>query len=113
MSEKLLKKQVISSDNRSVLMEEARLQTQALFWLGVWKRAALSLMVVGLVLAWWGIFLSAGIIRGVLGIAIALAGGAAASIIRRGLVHGKKNVEQILKAAGFQHGEMRSQADIK
>ena len=99
---------MISSDHGNVLIEEARLQTQALFWLGVWKRAALSLMAVGLVLAWWGIFLSAGIIRGVLGIAIALAGGAAARIIRRGMVHGKKNVEQILKAAGLQHGEMRS-----
>lgn len=94
-------------------MEEARLQTQALFWLGIWKRAALSLMVVGLVFAWWGIFLSAGIIREVLGIAIALIGGAAALIIRRGLVHGKKNVEQILKAAGTHHGELRSQAENK
>jgi len=108
MSEKSSKKQMMSSDNRSILMEEARLQTQALFWLGIWKRAALSVMAAGLVLAWWGLVLSAGIIRGVLGIAIAFAGGAAASIIRRGMVHGKKNVEQILKAAGLQHGEMRS-----
>lgn len=104
---------MISSNHGNVLIEEARLQTQALFWLGVWKRAALSLMAAGLVLAWWGIFLSTGIIRGVLGIAIAFAGGVAASIIRRGMAHGKKNVEQILKSAGLQHGEMRSQADNK
>jgi uncharacterized membrane protein YidH (DUF202 family) len=104
---------MISSNHGNVLIEEARLQTQALFWLGVWKRAALSLMAAGMVLAWWGIFLSTGIIRGVLGIAIAFTGGVAARIIRRGMVHGKKNVEQILKAAGLQHGEMRSLTDNK
>lgn len=81
------------------LLREAQLQTRAIWNLGIWLRAAASLAVIGLILAWWGFGMNAGLIRGVFGIILALAGAAAALIIKTGRDRGRKNVEKILEAA--------------
>ena len=95
----------MTSAGRQVLIEEAKMQTDAINRLGIWLRAALSLMAVGLLLAWRGLGMGAGSLRGVSGIAVAIAGAAAAVIIRQGRNNGKKNVERILNSAGAGIGD--------
>ncbi len=92
-------KQQTSEMSSEALLREAKLQTEAIWRLGVWMRAAASLAVIGLILAWWGLGMSGGLVRGVFGVILALAGAAAALTIKAGRDHGKQNVERILKAA--------------
>lgn len=89
----------MSEAKRKFLIEEAQMQTKALRRLEIWKRAALSLMVIGGLLAYAGFTIEPNILRGVFGILTAAVSGMAAYLISVGCRHGKKNVENILKAA--------------
>lgn len=89
----------MSEARKEFLIREARMQTKALQRLGIWKRAALSIMVIGGIMAYTGFVLDLNIVRGVLGIVTALVFGTAALLISIGRRHGKKNVENILKAS--------------
>lgn len=93
----------MSSEQKNALIQEAKLQMDALQRLGVWLRTAASLMVIGLLIAWWGFQMGAGIFVGILGVILALVAGTAAFIIRRGRENGKKNVKRILKAANVDY----------
>ena len=97
-----MKKQT-SSKRTNALILEAKLQTDALQRLGVWLRAAASLAVIGLLIAWWGFQMGAGLAAGILGVILTVVAGAAAFIIRQGRENGKKNVQRILKAAGIDY----------
>ena len=97
-----MKKQT-SSKQTNALILEAKLQTDALQRLGVWLRAAASLAVIGLLIAWWGFQMGAGLAAGILGVILTVLAGAAAFIIRQGRENGKKNVQRILKAAGIDY----------
>ncbi len=97
-----MKKQT-SSKQTNALILEAKLQTDALQRLGVWLRAAASLAVIGLLIAWWGFQMGAGLAAGILGVILTVVAGAAAFIIRQGRENGKKNVQRILKAAGIDY----------
>ena len=59
-----MKKQT-SSKQTNALILEAKLQTDALQRLGVWLRAAASLAVIGLLIAWWGFQMGAGLAAGI------------------------------------------------
>lgn len=85
--------------DRERLIREARMQTRALQRIGVWKRAALSVAVVGILLIYTGMTQEVNILRGVFGGIITVSGGAAALLIHIGYRNGKKNVERILEAA--------------
>ena len=97
-----MKKQT-SSKQTNALILEAKLQTDALQRLGVWLRAAASLAVIGLLIAWWGFQMGAGLAAGILGVILTVVAWAAAFIIRQGRENGKKNVQRILKAAGIDY----------
>ena len=97
-----MKKQT-SSKQTNALILEAKLQTDALQRLGVWLRAAASLAVIGLLIAWWGFQMGAGLAAGILGIILTVVAGTVAFIIRQGRENGKKNVQRILKAAGIDY----------
>lgn len=97
-----MKKQT-SSKQTNALILEAKLQTDTLQRLGVWLRAAASLAVIGLLIAWWGFQMGAGLAAGILGVILTVVAGAAAFIIRQGRENGKKNVQRILKAAGIDY----------
>lgn len=87
----------MSDIEKNQLILEAKMQTKALQRLGVWKRAALSLAAIGILLIYTGFFMETNILRGVLGILITAVFGSAARFIQVGRRHGIKNVENILK----------------
>lgn len=89
----------LSAARRNALLEEARLQMDALRRLGNWMRAAASLAVTGVLAAWWGLALGAGPARGVFGILLAAVAGPAAGIIWYGRNRGRRNVRHILAEA--------------
>jgi len=84
---------------RDYLIQEAKMQTKALQRIGVWRRAAWSVMVVGILLAYTGFLPEIHILKGIFGIVTAILGGSAALLIHIGYQNGKKNVEHILEAA--------------
>ncbi len=86
--------------NAAALLEEARLQQGALKQLRAWQRNAMVASSCGVVLAWWG--LTGGRTRLVLGIAgmlIMILGILCAAVIGLGIRNGRRNVEQLLRAA--------------
>ena len=87
----------MSEIEKNQLILEAKMQTKALQRLSVWKRAALSLAAVGILLIYTGFFMELNILRGVFGILITVAAGSGALLIQVGRRHGIKNVENILK----------------
>lgn len=89
----------MSDVRKEHLLNEARMQTKALHRLGVWKRAALSLAVIGIILIYTGAGDEGNILREVFGFISAVSAGGAALLIHIGQRHGKKNVERILNAA--------------
>lgn len=91
----------MSDVRKECLLAEARMQMKALHRLGVWKRAALSLVVIGVILMYTGIGGegNGNILREVFGFIFAVSAGGAALLIHIGQKHGKRNVEHILEAA--------------
>lgn len=89
----------MSQTDKNMLILEAKQQTEALLRLGIWRRAALSLMSLGVLLSFWSFVIQFHILRGVLGILLTLTAGAAAALISIGKRNGQKNVEHILQAA--------------
>ena len=83
---------------KEFLIREAKMQTEALQRIGVWRRLALSVMVIAGLAAYMGFTQDLNILRGVFGIVIAVVSGGAAFLIRTGEKNGKRNVERILKA---------------
>ena len=83
---------------KDYLIREAEMQARALQRIGVWRRAAMSVAVVGILLAYTGFVPEMHILRGVFGIVITILGGGVALLIHTGYKNGKKNVEHILEA---------------
>lgn len=84
---------------RTMLIQEARMQTEALMRLAVWRRAALSLTALGVLLGFWSFFVEWNLPGGICGVLTAAVSGCAAFLISVGRRNGKRNVEKILKAA--------------
>jgi len=89
---------MMSEAKKKMLMKEARMQTEALMRLAVWRRAALSLMALGVLLGYWSIAIHHNTVAGIIGVLAAMIAGGVAFLISVGRKNGKKNVEKILKA---------------
>lgn len=74
------------------------MQTKALQRIGVWRRMAWSVAVIGVLLTYTGFMPEISILRGVSGILMAVLGSGAAYVIGTGYKNGKKNVERMLEA---------------
>lgn len=86
--------------NAVQLLEEARLQQSALEQLRSWQRNAMLASSCGMVLAWWGLSSSgARLIFGIAGVLFMLLGILCAAVIGLGIRNGRRNVEQLLRAA--------------
>lgn len=85
---------------REDLVKEAKLQTDAIQRLEVWKRLAYSLLAVGFLLAYWGFENGGPGWSGPVGIVVAIASGLASFVLWRGVNNAKTNVKHILGAAG-------------
>ncbi|WP_428379113.1 hypothetical protein [Olsenella sp. Marseille-QA0557] len=83
------------------LVREAQLQTNAIQQLSAWLRLACSLLVIGIIVAYWGFSMGGGTGFGVLGIVLAVLGGIAALVLKIGTNNARRNVEAILDAAGI------------
>lgn len=90
---------MMSDARKRMLIQEARMQTEAIGLLGVWWRFAISLMTLGILLCFWSLVIQFSILRGVFGIILTVIAGSAAFLIQVGRKNGKRNVENILKAA--------------
>ena len=83
-----------------MLLEEARLQKNALKRLGSWQRNAMLASTCGVALAWWGLGGSgAQFVCGIAGALMTLLGILCAAILGLGIRNGNCNVEKILQAA--------------
>lgn len=91
--------------NRTDIMHEARMQSEALARLGVWKRLAYSLVAVGFILGLWGTNTDQGIAVAI-GIACLVVGVPASIVLTVGINRGKRNVENMLVDAGIDVQEL-------
>lgn len=89
----------MSERKRDCLIREAGMQARALRRIKVWRRAALSVAAVGMLLVYTGLILENNILRGVFGTIITILGAGAGALIHIGYRNGKRNVERILEAA--------------
>lgn len=88
----------MSETYKHYLIQEAKMQARALERIAAWRRAALSVAGIGILLAYIGFVTQINILRGVFGIVTAVLGGGIALLIHIGYKNGKRNVEHILKA---------------
>lgn len=81
------------------IIREAKMQTDAIARLDVWKRLAYSLVAIGFVLGLWGanVANTIGIAAGVLCL---VAGIPASVVLTVGISRGRNNVKHMLEAAG-------------
>lgn len=86
--------------SRGTLLEEARLQKNALERLGTWQRNAMLASSCGVALAWWGLTGSGmQFLFGIVGTLLTLLGILCAAILGLGIRNGNHNVEKLLQAA--------------
>lgn len=85
------------------IIREAKMQTDAIARLDVWKRLAYSLVAIGFVLGLWGanVANTIGIAAGVLCL---VAGIPASVVLTVGVSRGRNNVKHMLEAAGVDVG---------
>lgn len=86
--------------SRADLVREAKLQTDAIQRLGVWLRLGYSLLAVGAIVAYWGFSSDGDALACVLGVAMLVVGALASALMRVGIVNARRNVRNILDAAG-------------
>lgn len=86
----------MSDVQKKRLLAEAQMQVKVLQRLGIWKRAAVSLAVIGVI----GMHMGAeqNLLREVFGFCFVAFAGGAAFLMHIGQRNGKRNVEKILKA---------------
>lgn len=89
-----------SNWTREDLVREAKLQTDAIQRLNVWLRIGYSLVAVGFILGYWGFYGGGGTGFGVLGVVFLVLGAIVSAVLKVGTTNAKKNVRNILAAAG-------------
>lgn len=90
-----------SNWTREDLVREAKLQTDAIQRLNVWLRLGYSLIAAGFIVGYWGFYGGGGTGFGVLGVVMLPVGIVASAILKVGTTNAKKNVKNILEAAGI------------
>ena len=104
-----------SNWTRDDLIREAKLQTDAIQRLNVWLRIGYSLLAIGFIVGYWGFYGGGGTGFGVLGVVLLVVGALVSAVLKVGTTNAKKNVRNILSAAGVdldewarEHGKVRS-----
>lgn len=91
--------------SREDLIREARLQTEAIQRLDVVLRIGYSAVAIGVLLGWWGLYGSGPANAGVIGIILLVLGVVVSAILKLGTMRARKNVSNILEAAGVELDE--------
>lgn len=99
--------------SRDDLIREARLQTDAIQRLGTWLRISCSAAALGFILVWWAWYSGGFPALAPIGVALLLAGAAAAAIIRTGMGNARRNVKAIMAAAGVDLSERRQRPSAR
>ncbi|MBM6675525.1 hypothetical protein H6A07_02035 [Olsenella uli] len=89
-----------SNWTRDDLIREAKLQTDAIQRLNVWLRIGYSLLAIGFIVGYWGFYGGGGTGFGVLGVVLLVVGALVSAVLKVGTTNAKKNVRNILAAAG-------------
>lgn len=89
-----------SNWTREDLVREAKLQTDAIQRLNVWLRIGYSLVALGFILGYWGFYGGGGTGFGVLGVVLLVLGAIVSVVLKVGTTNAKRNVRNILAAAG-------------
>lgn len=99
-----------SNWTREDLVREAKLQTDAIQRLNVWLRIGYSLVAAGFLLGYWGFYGGGGTVPGVLGVVLLVLGALVSVVLKVGTTNAKKNVRNILAAAGVDLDEKDEEA---
>ncbi len=99
-----------SNWTREDLVREAKLQTDAIQRLNVWLRIGYSLVAAGFLLGYWGFYGGGGTVPGVLGVVLLVLGALVSVALKVGTTNAKKNVRNILAAAGVDLDEKDEEA---
>lgn len=89
-----------SNWTRDDLVKEAKLQTDAIQRLNVWLRIGYSLVALGFILGYWGFYGGGGTGFGALGVVLLVLGALVSVVLKVGTTNAKRNVSNILTAAG-------------
>ena len=100
-----------SNWTRDDLVKEAKLQTDAIQRLNVWLRIGYSLVALGFILGYWGFYGGGGTGFGIAGVVLLLVGALVSVVLRVGTTNAKRNVRNILAAAGVDLDEKNEEAD--
>lgn len=100
-----------SNWTRDDLIKEAKLQTDAIQRLNVWLRIGYSLVALGFILGYWGFYGGGGTGFGIAGVVLLLVGALVSVVLRVGTTNAKRNVRNILAAAGVDLDEKNEEAD--
>lgn len=100
-----------SNWTRDDLIKEAKLQTDAIQRLNVWLRIGYSLVALGFILGYWGFYGGGGTGFGIAGVVLLLVGALVSVVLRVGTTNAKRNVRNILAAAGVDLDEKDEGAD--
>lgn len=100
-----------SNWTRDDLIKEAKLQTDAIQRLNVWLRIGYSLVALGFILGYWGFYGGGGTGFGIAGVVLLLVGALVSVVLKVGTTNAKRNVRNILAAAGVDLDEKDEEAD--
>ncbi len=84
------------SETDNPLVAEARAQTLALQRLQTWLRLAYAILAMGALLGYWGLYEGHSTAVGVVGIVLGAVTLAFVMVLRRGIAHGRQNVNAML-----------------
>ena len=100
-----------SNWTRDDLVKEAKLQTDAIQRLNVWLRIGYSLVALGFILGYWGFYGGGGTGFGLAGVVLLLVGTLVSVVLKVGTTNAKRNVRNILAAAGVDLDERNEGTD--
>lgn len=100
-----------SNWTRDDLVKEAKLQTDAIQRLNVWLRIGYSLVALGFILGYWGFYGGGGTCFGIAGVVLLLVGALVSVVLKVGTTNAKRNVRNILAAAGVDLDERNEGTD--
>ena len=100
-----------SNWTRDDLVKEAKLQTDAIQRLNVWLRIGYSLVALGFILGYWGFYGGGGAGFGIAGVVLLLVGTLVSVVLKVGTTNAKRNVRNILAAAGVDLDEKSEGTD--
>ena len=100
-----------SNWTREDFVREAKLQTDAIQRLNVWLRIGYSLVALGFILGYWGFYGGGGTGFGIAGVVLLLVGALVSVVLKVGTTNAKRNVRNILAAAGVDLDEKNEGTD--